>query len=231
MIINGLQKTTLLDYPGHVASTIFFGGCNFRCTFCHNMNLVLNAGSEPTISEEELFAHLNSRKKILDGVCITGGEPTLQPDLIPFIERIKALGYLVKLDTNGTNPTVIESLIKDNLVDYIAMDIKSSPERYAKICGLESIDLAPIYKSIDLLKCGTLNYEFRTTMIKEYHDTESVKAIGELLHGARAYYLQSFVDSDFVPDHSLHAFDKEELLDFVEILKPHIDTVELRGID
>lgn len=231
MIIHGLQKTTLLDFPGHVASTIFFGGCNFRCPFCHNMNLVLCAADEPTISEEELFHHLNTRKGILDGVCITGGEPTLQKDLVPFIEKIKALGYLVKLDTNGSNPAVIEELFSKGLVDYIAMDIKSSPDRYAEICGLESFDFAPIRKSISLLINGPIPYEFRTTMVKEYHNEETVRAIANLLDGAKAYYLQSFVDSDFVPNHNLHAFEKEELVDFANILKAHIDTVELRGVD
>lgn len=231
MIIHGLQKTTLLDYPGHVASTIFFGGCNFRCTFCHNMNLVLNAGSEPQISEEELFAHLNSRKKILDGVCITGGEPTLQADLVPFVEKIKAMGYLVKLDTNGTNPSVIRELTDRRLVDYIAMDIKSFPDGYAAICGLDAIDMTPILQSVAMLKEGNCDYEFRTTMIKEYHNRDTVREIGELLHGAKSYYLQSFKDSDFVPNHDLHAFNKEELEEFAEILKEHVDNVQLRGID
>lgn len=231
MLIHGLQKTTLLDFPGHVASTIFFGGCNFRCPFCHNMNLVMNAADEPVISEEELFHHLTVRKGILDGVCITGGEPTLQRDLVPFIKKIKDMGYLVKLDTNGTNPDVINELISKSMVDYIAMDIKSTPDKYAEICGLESFDFSPVRKSISLLKAGLVPYEFRTTMVKEYHNSDTVKEIGELLDGAKAYYLQSFVDSDFVPDHSLHAFEKEELTDFVNILKPHIGIVELRGID
>lgn len=231
MQIHGLQKTTLLDFPGHVASTIFFGGCNFRCPFCHNMNLVLNAANEPVISEEELFHHLNSRIGILDGVCITGGEPTLQKDLVPFIEKIKSLGYLVKLDTNGTNPNVIEELISKKLIDYIAMDIKSSPKDYAKVAGLESFDFDGVKRSISILINGTVPYEFRTTMVKEYHSPETVREIGELIHGAMAYYLQSFVDSDFVPNHDLHAFSKEELLGFVEVLKPHVETVELRGIE
>ena len=231
MLIHGLQKTTLLDFPGHVASTVFFGGCNFRCPFCHNMNLVINSADEPVISKEELFHHLSIRKGVLDGVCITGGEPTLQKDLIPFIEQIKDMGYLVKLDTNGSNPDVMEELISKSLLDYVAMDIKSSPDRYAEICGLDSFDFTPVKKSISLLKEGRLPYEFRTTMIKEYHNADTVSAIGELLDGAKAYYLQSFVDSDFVPNHNLHAFEKDELLDFVKVLKSHIDIVELRGVD
>lgn len=231
MIIHGLQKTTLLDFPGHVASTIFFGGCNFRCPFCHNMNLVLSSADEPVISEEELFSHLNSRKGILDGVCITGGEPTLQKDLVSFIEKIKALDYLVKLDTNGSNPSVIEELISRNLIDYIAMDIKSSPDEYASICGLDSFDFTPVEKSISILKQGKIPYEFRTTMVKEYHNEKTVSDIALLLDGAKSYFLQSFVDSDFVPNHNLHAFEKEELLGFAEILNPHIETVELRGVD
>lgn len=231
MTIHGLQKTTLLDFPGHVASTIFFGGCNFRCPFCHNMNLVMNAADEPVVSDEELFHHLTVRKGILDGVCITGGEPTLQHDLVPFIRKIKDMGYLVKLDTNGTNPDVINELISESLVDYVAMDIKSSPDKYAEICGLESFDFTPVGNSISLLKGGSVPYEFRTTMVKEYHNIHTVNAIGELLDGAKAYYLQSFVDSDYVPNHNLHAFEKEELLDFANILKNHIDIVKLRGVD
>ena len=231
MIIHGLQKTTLLDYPGHVASTIFFGGCNFRCPFCHNMNLVLNSAEEPVISEEELFDHLNSRRGILDGVCITGGEPTLQKDLVSFIDRIKALDYLVKLDTNGTNPAVIEELLSRNLIDYIALDIKSSPEEYASVCGLDTIDFAPIRESISILKEGRVDYEFRTTMIKEYHNENVVRSIASLIDGAKAYYLQSFVDSDFVPNHNLHPLTKEELLEYTEILKPHVKTVAIRGVD
>lgn len=231
MIIHGLQKTTLLDFPGHVASTIFLGGCNFRCPFCHNMNLVLNAQNEPTIPEEELFHHLNVRKGILDGVCITGGEPTLRNDLIPFIEKIKDLGYLIKLDTNGSHPEVINELISRSLIDYIAMDIKSSPDRYAEICGLKSFDFTPIEESISILINDRVPYEFRTTMVKEYHNIDTVSSIATLLKGAKAYYLQSFVDSDYVLDHSLHAFDKEELLSFVQILKKDIALVSLRGVD
>ena len=231
MVIHGLQKTTLLDFPGHVASTVFLGGCNFRCPFCHNMNLVLNVQNEPTIPEEELFHHLNVRKGILDGVCITGGEPTLRSDLIPFIEKIKALNYLVKLDTNGSHPEVIKELFSRNLIDYVAMDIKSSPDEYASICGLKSFDFAPIEESISILMNGSVPYEFRTTMIREYHNIDTVNKIATLLDGAKSYYLQSFVDSDFVLNHDLHAFEKEELLSFVDILKKHIELVSLRGVD
>ncbi len=156
MVIHGLQKTTLLDYPSKVAATVFFGGCNFRCPFCHNMNLVLHPENEPTLSEEEVLAFLKSRKGILDGVCITGGEPTLQKDLPRFAGKIKDLGYALKLDTNGTNPSMLKSLVKDGLLDHVAMDIKSSPDGYASVCGLSKPDLDSVRESVAFLLQGNV---------------------------------------------------------------------------
>ncbi len=230
MQIRGLQKTTLLDYPGYVASSIFLGGCNFRCPFCHNMELAANPVSIPQISEQEVLSFLESRRGILDGICITGGEPTLSLDLIPFMQKVKSLGYLIKLDTNGYLPNVIKDMVHMHLLDYIAMDIKSSPSGYSMAAGLHTIDMNQIEKSIQLImQCG-LPYEFRTTVIKEYHDDTVMLDIGKLINGASSYYLQSFKDSEQVSDHNLHACTKEELLHFTQILTPYIKNVSLRGI-
>ena len=231
MVIHGLQKTTLLDYPSKVAATVFFGGCNFRCPFCHNMNLVLHPENEPTLSEEEVLAFLKSRKGILDGVCITGGEPTLQKDLPRFAGKIKDLGYALKLDTNGTNPSMLKSLVKNGLLDHVAMDIKSSLDGYASVCGLSKPDLDSVRESVAFLLQGNVSYEFRTTVVAEYHNEEIMRKIGEWIKGASAYYLQSFTDSDFVPDHSLHACDKETLLHFLDIVTPYVAQASLRGVE
>ena len=231
MIIQGLQKTSLLDYPTKVAATIFFGGCNFRCPFCHNMDLVLHPEHGLSLTEEDVLSFLRSRQGILDGVCITGGEPTLQKDLPLFIEKIKQLGFCVKLDTNGTNPAMLQMLIDAGLLDYVAMDIKAAPQDYAKVCNVSNPELPLIEQSISLLLAGKIPYEFRTTIVREYHNEESMKQIGEWIRGAGAYFLQSFKDSDFVPDHDLHACEKETLLTFQEILNPYVQSVELRGID
>ncbi len=231
MIINGLQKTTLLDYPTKVAATIFFGGCNFRCPFCHNMNLVLHPEEALMLSEEEVLAFLKSRQGILDGVCITGGEPTLQKDLPAFIGKIKDLGYAVKLDTNGTNQKMLSELISHGILDHVAMDIKTAPDQYPTVCGLSNPDLASIRESVSLLLASDVSYEFRTTIVKEYHTEETMRQIGEWIRGAKAYYLQSYKDSEFVPDHSLNACEKEELLCFIKILKPFVQSVSLRGVD
>ncbi len=231
MVINGLQKTTLLDYPSKVAATIFFGGCNFRCPFCHNMDLVLHPEHALSLSEEEVLSFLKSRQGILDGVCITGGEPTLQKELPQLIKKIKDLGYCVKLDTNGTNPAMLRSLIEEGLIDHVAMDIKTSPEDYPAVCNVSSPGLDRIGESISLLLSGKISYEFRTTIVKEYHNEEIMQKIGEWIRGADAYYLQSFTDSEFVPDHTLHPCDKETLEKFVQILKPYVSSVSLRGVD
>ena len=257
MRITGLQTTTLLDYPGHVAATIFLGGCNFRCPFCHNMDIVLkesytagqdsiiqdeNASdsADKTYSEEEIISFLNKRGGILDGVCITGGEPTLYRDLPDFIRKIKQTGMLVKLDTNGTNPDMLKYLFDNHLVDYVAMDLKSSIERYEAVAGLDKVfrdETAvkavtdKIFKSIDIIKSWAPDYEFRTTVMAEYHDKEEMKKIGELIKGCRKYFMQAFNDSDFVPDHSLSAPDKDTLNEFKDIVKDYADFVEIRGVD
>lgn len=253
MQIHGLNKTTLLDYPGHVAATVFTGGCNFRCPFCHNAGLVLEPGRQECIAEEEALAHLKKRKGILTGVCITGGEPTLQKDLADFLGRIKALGYLVKLDTNGYNPKVLQELLRENLLDYVAMDIKASRENYARAAGVPGLDLTRIQESIDLLQKSGLPYEFRTTVVKGIHSVEEFREIGRWLSGSRAYYLQSFRENEnvlavwsgqareeenvtsgsveAVAHMELTTFSKQEMEQMAALAGKYIDKVELRGVD
>ncbi len=230
MNIQGLLKTTLLDYPGCVAATVFMGGCNMRCPFCHNMNIV-TSDELPAYTQEDVLAFLKTRAGILDGVCITGGEPTLYSDLPSFIKRIRDLGFKVKLDTNGTNPDMLTSLIDEGLLDHVAMDIKSSLSSYDKASGTAGIKLEPIKRSIDILMKGKCEYEFRTTCVREFLDAKTVTQIGELLKGASAYYLQGFVMSDCVPDKTLHPIPKDELLEYRNELLKSIRRVELRGID
>ncbi len=192
MHLLGLQRLTLLDYPGRLACTVFTGGCNLRCPFCHNASLVLNSGER--ISEEEFFDFLESRRARLDGVCVSGGEPTLQADLVDFISKIKSLGFLVKLDTNGTRPEVIKALLAEGLLDYIAMDIKNSKARYAETVGIPSFDIAVIEKSVELIRKSGIPHEFRTTVALELHTADDIRAIGEWLVGAERYYLQKYRD-------------------------------------
>lgn len=231
MKICGLNKTTLLDYPGKIAATVFFGGCNFRCPFCHNSSLVLHAATEPEISGEEVMKFLKKRQGILEGVCITGGEPTLAQELPEFLQQIKELGYDIKLDTNGSRPKVIKSLVEQRLIDKVAMDIKTCPEKYGKLTGLHYPDLESIEESADFLLKGTLDYEFRTTVVKELHTEEDFVSIGQWIKGAKAYYLQAYKDSEEVLQPGFHSYTLEELQHFQSILKKHLPLVEIRGID
>lgn len=231
MQINGFNKLTLLDYPGHLAATIFLGGCNMRCPFCHNASLVTKVSTQPVIPVEEVFATLAKRKGILEGVCITGGEPTLYPDLPELVKEIKALGFRVKLDTNGTKPSMIKALVQDKLIDYIAMDIKNSREKYRVTSGNDSLELNLIEESVEFLMSAPIPYEFRTTVVKEYHTREDMLSIGEWLKGAEAYYLQSYRDSEDVIAPGLNSHSKETLNEFVRILVPFIRQVSLRGVD
>lgn len=231
MQIHGLNKTTLLDYPEHVAATIFTGGCNFRCPFCHNSELVLHPGQQPQIPEEEVLTFLKKRKGILTGVCITGGEPTLQKDLRDFIQKIKDMGYLVKLDTNGYRPEMLERLLKENLLDYVAMDIKSSRERYGVLAGVEGIDTSVIEESTALLKNSGIPYEYRTTVIKELHSAEDFRSIGAWLAGCPAYYLQAYRENENVMQPGFSAYSKEEMEEFARILKTTMENVQIRGME
>ncbi len=231
MLILGLQKTTLLDYPGLVASTIFTGGCNFRCPFCHNGDLVLHPDSFPHFTEEAIFIHLTEKKKILDGVCITGGEPTLQADLPDFIKKIKDMGLKVKLDTNGTNPSMIASLIENNLIDYIAMDIKQCPLKYNTIACMPHFDIDIISESVKIIMSSGIDYEFRTTVMKECHSMEDMIEIGQWLKGAKAYYLQAYRDSDTVINPIYSAPDITCMKAFATAIQKFIPNTNLRGID
>lgn len=230
MKICGLQKTTLLDYPGHLAAAIFLGGCNFRCPFCHNKDLLGN-DTEALYTEDELMDFLKKRSNILEGVCITGGEPTLSPDLESLIRRIRALGYHIKLDTNGSRPDVLKHLCENGLIDYVAMDIKNSREHYALTAGAEILPIGEIENSINFLMHGSVDYEFRTTVVKELHHEEDFIQIGMRLQGCRAYFLQNYVDSDHVLQPGFSSCTKEELLNFRQLLLPYIPNTELRGVD
>lgn len=286
MKIHGFNKTTLLDYPEHLAATIFTGGCNFRCPFCHNGGLVLDPDSQPAMPEEEVLKFLQKRRGILQGVCITGGEPTLQPDLEDFIRKVKEMGYLVKLDTNGSRPKVLESLLEKGLLDYVAMDIKASRENYGRAAGVrcfaESTGAEPseemtgmwrtlgeteatvetpmplikrICKSVELLKKGTIPYEFRTTVVKGIHTPEEFEAIGQWLAGCRAYYLQAYRENENILVYcengqasdiaqvsvgdggrqqkglQLSDFTKAEMESFADTARKYISKVELRGVE
>ena len=231
MLILGLQKTTLLDYPGKVASTIFTGGCNFRCPYCHNRDLVIPPADVLAFSEEEILEHLLAKKKVLDGVCITGGEPTIHKDLPDFIAKIKSLGLLVKLDTNGTNPQMLKSLVNDKLIDYVAMDIKHCREKYNSIANMQRFNLDSIEESVSFLLQENLEYEFRTTIMKECHSLDDIISIGKWLNGAKAYYLQSYRESEQVINHIFSPHSEETLHSFVNQLKQYIPNTNLRGID
>lgn len=231
MEFHGLNKLTLLDFPKHLACTLFTGRCNLRCPFCHNADLVLAPDTQPFITEEKILAFLERRKDSLEGVCITGGEPTLQKDLLPFLKQCKDMGYLTKLDTNGTRPDVIKAALEEQLLDYIAMDIKNSPDQYAKTCGLSSVRFSAFEESVELIKSSGLPYEFRTTVVKEFHTKEDFIAIGEWLAGAKCYALQAFKDSGNLIQPRLSGYTKAELEEFKASLLPYFDEVLLRGID
>lgn len=216
MLISGFDKVTLLNYPGLVACTIFTKGCNLKCPFCHNSSLI--SGNDDTyIDEDEIFKYLNKRKNIIEGVCISGGEPLLQKDIKEFIRKIKSLGLKVKLDTNGTNPDLILSLINDNLLDYIAMDIKNIKSKYELTSGAK-VKIDNILKSINIIENSGIDYEFRTTIIKEFHTLSDISYISKKLDKKSKYYIQNFVKSDAVLDKNLHSFTSDELKEMKQIL-------------
>lgn len=230
MIIKGLQKLTLLDFPGKVACTLFTYGCNFRCPFCHNASLVTaaNDGTD-TVSEEEFFAFLESRRGMLEGVCISGGEPTLQKDLGAFIERIRSMGFAVKLDTNGYRPEVLRELIEGGLLDYVAMDIKNSPSSYARTVGLDDFDMSKINESVEILKASGVPFEFRTTVVSELHTDMDMIEIGQWIGEVDRYLLQDFKDSgDLILD-GLHGYDKKDLSYLLNLLNVYIPNAKIRG--
>lgn len=230
MRIQGLQKTTLLDYPEKVACTVFTAGCNFRCPFCHNASLVVDIPRETEITEETFFRFLKKRQGILDGVCVTGGEPLLQPGIEEFIRKIKELGFAVKLDTNGSFPEKLKCLVEEQLVDYVAMDIKNSLDAYDMTTGTDGRFLKAIEESVAFLKEGYVPYEFRTTVTKDFHTKEQFEKIGQWIQGAEKYFLQSFVDSGDLIDSKICGCDEEEMKEFLNIVKTYVSNVKMRGI-
>lgn len=230
MIIHGFQKLTLLDYPGHTACTVFSGGCNFRCPFCHNAGLVLSPGQYDTVEEEEILAFLKKRRGILDGVCITGGEPLLNPDTEEFAAKVKALGYLLKLDTNGSFPERLENVVNAGIVDYVAMDIKNCLKKYPLTVGKEGFDTSPVERSVEFLLSGKVGYEFRTTVVREFHTEEDIREIGKWLAGVPRYFLQAFSDSGELIGEGLHGYSPEEYKRLLSAVREYIPSAELRGV-
>lgn len=228
MVLGGLQKLTLLDFPGKVACTVFTLGCNFRCGFCHNAPLVLTADTPP-YDEEEFFRFLETRKGLLDGVAVTGGEPLLQKDIAAFLGRIKALGFSVKLDTNGAFPEKLRSLVESGLVDYVAMDIKNAPEKYSLTCGCET-DIGSIKQSVAFLKTGTVAFEFRTTAVKELHTEDDFREIGRWLSGTQNYFIQQFKDSGNLVGEGFTQPDEETMKKYLQAARESLPTASLRGV-
>lgn len=231
MEIKGLQKLTLLDYPGKVACTIFTGGCNFRCPFCQNSDLVISPKLNPTFSVESIFEHIEKHKKMLDGVCVSGGEPLLQDDLVDFIGEIKKRGLLVKLDTNGFLVDRLRPIIEEKRVDYIAMDIKASPANYGRLVGIKKFDVEPILKSVELIKASGIEHEFRTTVVGDMHSEDDFITIGDWLAGEEHYFLQKFVDSGALIEDGHSPADDETMHRYLDIVRAKIPNARLRGIE
>lgn len=230
MKFHGLIKSTLVDYPEKLACTLFTGGCNLRCPFCQNSDLVLNPESQPYLNEEEINKFLEKRKRYMDGVCLTGGEPLIQEGVVEFCEYLKSMGYLVKLDTNGTLPDKLQNLLDLNLIDYVAMDVKSDRAGYAKSVGYSNINIEPFEKSIEILKHSKIDHEFRTTVVKEFHDIEELINIAKWIGKDQKYYLQTFSDRGSNIQQGLHGYSADEEKAMVKVLKSYIDSVQIRGI-
>lgn len=221
---------TLLDFPGKVACTVFTGGCNFRCPFCHNALLVTKLPEKPDYTEDEILSFLEKRIGLLDGVAITGGEPLLNPDIGDFIRKIRDMGYAVKLDTNGSFPERLKAIVGEGLVDYVAMDIKNRREKYAETVGLKNLDLSKIEESVEFLKSGAVDYEFRTTVVKQFHTVEDIRAAAEWISGVKRYFLQNFVDSGELICEEVCGVDKETMLKMKSVAADFVPQTEIRGI-
>jgi len=230
MILSGLQKMTLLDFPGRIACTVFTGGCDFRCPFCHNSSLVESKGGFPVFPTEDFFDFLSKRAGMLDGVAITGGEPTIQAGLMPFMERIKALGLLVKLDTNGNHPDVLAEILKNGLCDYVAMDVKSSRERYGAAVGIEGFDTSKVERSVDMLISGNTDFEFRTTVVKGIHTLEDMESVGRWIAGDEKYFIQKFKSSGDILREGMDAHDDGTMEEMLKIVLPFVPKAQLRGM-
>lgn len=231
MIIHGLQKMTLLDFPGHVACTVFTAGCNLRCPFCHNASLVTNIAEDAPFTEKDIFDFLSKRVGLLDGVAITGGEPLIQPDIKDFIKKIREMGFLIKLDTNGSFPEKLKELIDEKLVDYVAMDIKNSKEKYSLTTGISN-DITPkIEQSINLLLQDNVDYEFRTTVSNEFHSPQDIEDAAKWIKGAKRYFIQVFTDSgDILSDEALTAPNTETLQKMQLAAAKYTKSAVIRGV-
>ena len=227
-IFYGMEKTSLVDFEGHIVTTIFTKGCNFRCPYCHNSELALNMPI-PAIPFDDILSFLSLRRGIIDGVCISGGEPTINKELPEAIKEIKRLGLLIKLDTNGSNPQMLKELIDNRLIDYAAIDIKSGLSGYNKIIGKAKAPINELLKSISIFKEGNIDYEFRTTLVKEFHSTRDILEIVYLLKGEDMLYLQKFTDHGTCIGENLHEVDKEKALEYQDLLSKFINNVYLRG--
>lgn len=230
MRICGLQKLAMVDFPGKLAATVFTGGCNLRCPFCHNALLVTRLGESPSLSEDEILSFLASRKNLLDGMVLSGGEPLMQPGCLDFLQKVRDLGLSIKVDTNGCYPEVLADVLARNLVDYVAMDLKNSREKYAKTVGIPNFDLAPIEESIQILKTSGVDHEFRTTVVQELHTADDIRAIGQWAQGAPTYALQKFVDSGNLISTGLHSPEPLVLEGFSRIAAPFFKQVLVRGV-
>lgn len=231
MDFSGFEKLSLLDFDHYLTATLFYGGCPFRCPYCHNAALVLHPETLDKIPWEEIKNYLKKRQGCLEAVCISGGEPTMMDDLIEKVKDLKELGYLVKIDTNGINPSLLKYLVSNALVDYVAMDIKNSPDKYAKTIGLDNFKLENIYQSVDYLLANHVSYEFRTTVVEEFHDFNDFKIIGEWIAGAQKYYLQQYVDRDGAISHGFTPYSKEKALEALKIVQEFVPNSFLRGYD
>lgn len=230
MNICGLQKLSMVDYPGKLAATVFTGGCNLRCPFCHNALLVTRLGESPRLDTDEILNFLRSRRGLLDAVVLSGGEPLLQPGAADFLAAVKNMGYPVKLDTNGCYPDALAEILRRGLVDYVAMDVKNSKEKYAATVGLPGFDIAPVEESIRIIRESGVDYEFRTTAVREFHSADDFAAIGRWLHGSKNYYIQNFTDSGNLIGSGMCGFQPEELQKFADSLLKDFEFVGIRGV-
>lgn len=230
MVLHGFQKMTLLDFPGKVACTVFTGGCNFRCPFCHNALLVTELSKSESFKEEEILDFLKKRKGLLDGVAITGGEPLISDDILYFAEKVKNLGFAVKLDTNGSYPQRLKKAVGEGIVDYVAMDIKNSKELYAETAGLSFFEISNIEESVDFLLSGKVDYEFRTTVVNGFHTVESIENAAKWISGAKRYFLQNFIDSGCLIGEGMTGVSKDEMLLMRSAARKYVHAAELRGV-
>ena len=231
MRISGLQKLSMVDYPGKLAATVFTVGCDLRCPFCHNAPLVLRVAETPEFSQEEVLSFLRTRQGLLDGVVLSGGEPLLQADAAEFLAAVRSLGFSVKLDTNGCHPEALANILERGLTDYVAMDIKNRREKYAETAGMPGFDLAPVEESVRLLQSSGVDFEFRTTVVREFHTAADIQAIGQWLEGSPRYFLQKFVDSGDLVGTGCHGLEDAEMRALAETARPWFREVALRGVD